>query len=323
MTKDVVHNALHVEEREQLLFARRFSPSVAKELNKHALYLAMGKTSASVQLRFLRNGPATLTLKRFSASLLSRPGQIDFSKRYGGALDLSETLDIEVDGVLSHNRLKNGTIRFNEGEEITIHLPNHHEVGWTLEGSIEPIENDAETILCLGDSIIQGVGVHHSSEGLCTRLGSILGMDVLNQGLMGTLVNPKMIVPLEKAIDYVLLGYGTNDWSLRTDKAEFVEDMDELFSRLRTLYPCQPIILLTPLYRADHDRTRPLGSFEEIGSILGEVASRHENVTVLDGAALSLHDQFDDGFLHPNARFIEHLAHQIADRFPSGTGSRS
>ena len=83
MMKDVVHNALHVEEREQLLFARRFSPSVAKELNKHALYLAMGKTSASVQLRFLRNGPAALTLKRFSASLLSRPGQIDFSKRYG------------------------------------------------------------------------------------------------------------------------------------------------------------------------------------------------------------------------------------------------
>jgi len=323
MMKDVVHNALYVEERDRLFFARRFSPSVAEELNRHALYQAMGRTSASVQLRFLRNGPVTLTLKRFSASLLSGPGQIDFSGRYGRRLDLSETLDIEVDGTLSHNRLKNGVIRFNEGEEITIHLPNHHEVGWILEGSIEPVENTAETLLCLGDSIIQGVGVHRSSEGLCTRLGSILEMNVLNQGLAGTLVNPRMVVPLEKAIDYVLLGYGTNDWSLREDKADFIEDVNELFIRLRTLYPHQPIVLLTPLYRADHDRIEPLGSFEEIGSILGEAASRHKNVTVLDGAALSLHDQFDDGFLHPNARFIEHLAHQIADRFPSGTGSRS
>ena len=321
--KEMVHNALFVEKRDQLLFARRFSPSVAKELGRHALYQAMGKTSASVQLRFLRTGPATLTLKRFPASLRSRPGQIDFARRYGRPLNLSETLDIEVDGMLFHNPLRNGVIRFNEGEEITIHLPNHHEVGWILEGSVEPVERNTGTLLCLGDSIIQGVGVHHGSEGLCTRLGSILEMEVLNQGLVGTLVNPRMVVPLEKVIDSILIGYGTNDWSLREDRSEFIEDVDELFSRLRTLYPHQPIVLLTPLYRADHDRIQPLGSFEEIGTILGEAASRYENVTVLDGVSLSLRDQFDDGFLHPNSHFIEHLARQVADRFPSGSGSLS
>ncbi|NLZ77404.1 MAG: SGNH/GDSL hydrolase family protein [Spirochaetales bacterium] len=321
--REIVHNALFVEERDRLHFARRFSPSVETELQRHALYQAMGRTSASVQLRFLRTGPVTLTIKRFSASLRSRPGQIDFSRRYGGPLNLSETLDIEVDGLLFHNPLRTGVIRFTEGEEITIHLPNHHEVGWTLEGSFEPVERKAGTLLCLGDSIIQGVGVHHGSEGLCTRLGSILEMEVLNQGLAGTLVNPRMVVPLQKKIDCILLGYGTNDWSLREDRNAFIDDVRQLFARLRALYPLQPIVLVTPLYRADHDRIRPLGSFEEIGSILGEAASRFENVTVLDGVSLSLRDRFDDGFLHPNAHFIAHLARQVADRFPSGTGSRS
>lgn len=321
--KNIVHNALRVEEDNQLFFAKRFSPSVDEELGKHPLYTAMGKTSASVQLRFIRTGGVKLTIKRFASSLLPKEGQINFAERYGRPLDLSETLDIEVDGLLFHNPLKEGVINFTEGEEITIYLPNHHEVGFTLEGSFEPVEKKKHTLLCLGDSIIQGVGVHHSSEGLCTQLGSLLDLNVLNQGLAGSLLNPKMVVPLQLPIDYILLGYGTNDWSLRSDQDEFIADAKELFANLDRIYPHQRIIVLTPLYRKDHEKIQSFGPFERVGELLGEISSTYENVTLLDGVTLSLRDQFDDGFLHPNATFITHLAHQLADRFPVKTEPRS
>lgn len=311
-----VHNALRVEEKDGLFFARRFPDAVTGQLAAHALYEAMGRSSASVQLRLYRRGKVTLTLQRFSASLLPKKGQLNFAERYGRPLDLSESLDIDVDGMLFHNPLTSGVTHITEGEEITIHLPNHHEVGFTLEGSFEPIPFHQETLLCLGDSIIQGVGVHHSSEGLCSQLGQILGMNVLNQGLAGSLLNPKLVVPLASQVDYILLGYGTNDWSIREDKEEFRKDAELLFANLRSLYPHQPIIVLTPLYRGDHASVRPFGRFEEVGEILNDRAVTYENVTLIDGVTLSLRDQFDDGFLHPNSTFITHLAQALGDRFP-------
>ena len=318
---DLAHNALSYrmldEGYVQLL---RFNDSDNEPFTSHPLYRAMAKTSASVCLRFVTKSEAVLEIRRYNPSLLVKAGEqaLDFASLYGRPLDLSETLDVSVDGVLSHRPLASGRIAFEAGHDVAVHLPLHHQVGIRIEGNVEPVAKPARTLVLLGDSIVQGVGIHHPSQNLGGRIGSLLGVQVLNQGLAGAMINAKFVQKLEMAspVSSILISLGTNDWTIRETLAEIRGEMFALLGRVRKFYPKVPVLLLTPLYRTDILQNKPMGTFGQLTQALVQATKCFPAVEVADGLSLSLRDAYDDQFLHPDQKGIAFLAKTLAPLIP-------
>ncbi len=316
----LAHNALSVERLEDGYYcALRFSKEQEPVYNSHPLYRAMAKTSASVCLRFQTLTDVTIHLKRYNQSLLPKKGEqvIDFASLYPHELDLSETIDLLYAGKdVVHFPLRSEQISIKKGNQVSIYLPMHHKTGFKIEGSVQPIAKNEKTLLCIGDSIIQGVGVHHPSVALCEQLSSLKGMQVINQGLAGALVNPKLIQKLDMPIHNILVALGTNDWSIRENLADLRGEMFALLGRIRKFYPRVPVTVLTPLWRADIQQTQNMGSFSEMQKTLEYATYCFPRVRVANGLSLSLRDAYDDGFIHPEERGIRFLAKGLVSQFP-------
>lgn len=314
---DLAHNALAYRVLEegyvQLL---RFNDSDNEPFASHPLYRAMAKTSSSVCLRFVTKGETMVNLKRYNQSLLAKAGEqvLDFASLYGRPLDLSETLDVSIDGVLSHRLLSSGPLAFGAGHEIAVHLPLHHQIGVKIAGNVEPVAKPARTLLLLGDSIVQGVGIHHPSQNLASRLGSLLGVQVINQGLIGAIINAKLVQKLDLAstVSSILICLGTNDWTVKETLAEIRGEMFALLGRVRKFYPKVPVLLLTPLYRSDILQNKPMGSFSQLTQAMVQATRCFAAVDVADGLSLSLRDAYDDQFLHPDQKGVAFLAKSLA-----------
>ncbi|NLE15241.1 MAG: SGNH/GDSL hydrolase family protein [Spirochaetales bacterium] len=318
---ELAHNALSYRHLEDgYVQFLRFNESDGVPFNSHPLYRAMAKTSASICLRFTTQGKAVVHIKRYHQSLLAKRDDqvLDFAALYGRPLDLSESIDVSIDGKLSHHPLANGQLVFEENQEITIHLPLHHQVGVRLEGEVAPRPKQQRTLLLLGDSIIQGVGIHHPSQDLASRLGSLLGVQVINQGLAGAMINAKLVQKLELAepVASILVSVGTNDWTIRENLAEVRGEMFALLGRIRKFYPKVPVLLLTPLYRTDILQDKRMGSFKELTQAMVQATRCFAGVEVADGLSLSLRDAYDDQFLHPDHRGISFLAKSLAPLIP-------
>lgn len=314
---DLAHNAVTAEQLidgyVQLL---RFQESEGEPFSTHPLYRAMAKTSASVCLRFTAKSETVVHLKRYNQSLLAKSSDQgpDFASLYGRPLDITETVDVSVDGKLSYLPLTSGQISFAPHQKVAIHLPLHHQVGIRVEGNVEPIAKPSRTLLLMGDSIIQGVGIHHPCENLAEQLGSLLGVQVINQGLAGAMINAKLAQKLDLAspVASILICLGTNDWTVRETLAEIRGEMFALLGRIRKFYPKVPVLLLTPLYRSDILLDKPMGSFSQLSQALVQATRCFPNVQVADGLSLSLRDAYDDHFLHPDQKGIAFLAKALS-----------
>ncbi len=298
----------------------RFNDSDGEPFNSHPLYRAMAKTSASVCLRFTARSETVVRIKRYSQSLLAKSGDqvLDFAALYGRPLDLTETIDASIDGQLSHHPLASGEFACKADQVVAIHLPLHHQVGVSIEGEIDPEPKHTQTLLLIGDSIIQGVGIHHPSQALATQLGSALGVQVINQGLAGAMINAKVIqkLNLEQPVSSILVCLGTNDWTIRQNLAEIRGEMFALLGRIRKFYPKVPVLLLTPLYRTDILQDKRMGSFRELTQALVQATRCFPGVEVADGLSLSLRDAYDDQFLHPDYKGVTFLAKSLAPLIP-------
>lgn len=316
----LTHNALSVELLEDGYYcALRFSEEQEMGYNSHPLYRAMAGTSASVCLRFHTLTDVTVHLRRYSQSLLPKKGEqvIDFASLYPRQLDLSETIDLLYEGKdMIHLPLQSDQISIEKGNMVSLYLPMHHRVGFCIEGDAQPIEKKEKTLLCIGDSIVQGVGIHHPSLALCERLSSLKGVQVINQGLAGALVNSRLIQKLDIPIHGILVALGTNDWSIRENLADLRGEMFALLGRIRKFYPSVPVTVLTPLWRADIQHTQKMGSFAEMQKTIEYATYCFPHIRVANGLSLSLRDAYDDGFIHPDEKGIRFLAKGLAAQLP-------
>lgn len=308
----LAHNALSVELLEDGYYcALRFAKEQEPGYSTHPLYRAMAKTSASVCLRFQSLSDVTIHLKRYNQSLLPKKGEpvIDFTTLYPHALDLSETFDLIYAGNdVVHLPLQSDQIPIAKGNLVSLYLPMHHQIGFRIEGAVQPVAKEGKTLLCIGDSIVQGVGVRHPSASLCEQLSSLKGVQVINQGIAGALVNSKLIQKLDIPIHSILVALGTNDWSIRETLADLRGEMFALLGRIRKFYPLVPVTVLTPLWRSDIQQTQSMGSFSEMQKTLEYTTYCFPRVRVVNGLSLSLRDAYDDGFIHPDERGIRFLA---------------
>lgn len=315
-----IHNTLSLsQDKEGYYHLQRFTDSQRQGIGTHALYRAMSKTSSGCSLRFLtRASSLSFRCKRFNQSLLRKDGDIefDFPRLYGRKMDMRDYFDLVIDDVLVESLpLRTGEIVATWENtkktlmKVELFFPLTHQVGikdFSCDDGIKALERPLSSLLVLGDSIVQGVGSESPSVALSPRLAFLSGLDVINQGLMGSLFNPDIVEELDAPlpISKIIVGYGTNDWVLRPSLSELEEVVGALLTRLFELYPTREILLLSPLWRSDLEIDRTMGSFSQMSGSIQKVSKAFPLVTFVDCLTCIDHNSevFADGFLHPNKK---------------------
>jgi len=323
------HNTLSLsQDNEGYCHLQRFTDSQRESIGTHALYRSMSKTSSGCSLRFLTRGSSlSFRCKRFNQSLLRKEGdiEVDFPKLYGQKMELHDYFDLVIDSVLLESLpLRTGEIvaTWENVEktlvDVELFFPLTHQVGikdFACDEPMKALGRPRSSILVLGDSIVQGVGSESPSVALSPRLASLSGLDVINQGLMGSLFNPDVVQELEteRPISKIIVGYGTNDWVLRASLLELEEVVESLLIRLFALYPTSEVLLLSPIWRSDWQVDRAMGSFSQMSEAIRKVSRLFPWVTFIDCLSCIDHTQefFADGVLHPNKKGFSFYARAL------------
>ena len=226
-------------------------------------------------------------------------------------------IDVEIDGVLRatlrddrpHNPIRLRLFQCEESSRwrhIRIYLP--HGLVLRLErlllapgAQALPLSRPRSRLLCLGDSITQGlnaVSPYHTYPSLLARS---LGAELLNQGMTAHVLEPALVpIGLTPAPDLVTVAYGTNEWAEGWTVPEMRQALAASLARLGELVPCGvPVVVISPIWRTDADEERPGG---RLASFAGEIEAAAADLGAVPVAGLRLvphvDSYFDDG-AHP------------------------
>lgn len=208
-------------------------------------------------------------------------------------------------------------------QRVTVYLPYHARIivdrFEVAEGSVlEPAPLYDQNLLCLGDSITQGMNALHPSFTYAVQLSRHLGMNLLNQGVSGYVFDANTIDPeLPYKPDLITVAYGTNDWATRPNHDDFEQHARAYLDKLDKVYPEVPIAILSPIWRRESVEAKPAGEFGSIHRTLyrlyEDLKARHRaSVTYIDGWKLvpAFEEFFADG-LHPTDEGFLHMALNI------------
>jgi lysophospholipase L1-like esterase len=198
-------------------------------------------------------------------------------------------------------RTQNGAAR------LTIYLPYTanlvlKEMALQEGSSLEIPPRPGKRILCLGDSITQGMSAVRASAVYPTQLARFMGMSLLNHGIGGFTFDPESVDPaLDFAPDIITEAYGINDWSSFPSAEHFEEKCSGFFARLTSVYKNSKIIAVTPLWNTRTHETTKVGTQDFVAEKIRDICRPYENVTVVNGHEMvpNIPDFFSDG-IHPN-----------------------
>lgn len=207
-------------------------------------------------------------------------------------------------------------------QRLTLYLPHNAElvlqaVRFPEGAEVQEAPRHARRILCLGDSITQGMDARRPSSIYPVLISRALDAELLNQGVGGYVFAEELLdAELPYRPDVITVAYGTNDWGRHESIASFERACGGFFAKLAEIYPSTPVYALTPLWRADQDKPRPLGAFADVSAAIWRVAGAYGNVTLIDGSALIPHrtELFGDAHLHPNEEGFLHMAMNMLQR---------
>lgn len=160
----------------------------------------------------------------------------------------------------------------------------------------------SKKLLAFGDSITQGYDTLRPSHHHVSRLGLALDAAVYNKALGGAVSFPELARakdPFDP--DYILVAYGTNDWSKITLE-DFLARYRALLEAIHTNYPSAQVFLITPIWRKDCEQPKPFGPFHSVEQHIRTLAADYPGYHVIPGYDLVPHDSsfFADLRLHPN-----------------------
>jgi len=165
-----------------------------------------------------------------------------------------------------------------------------------------------KTLLAFGDSITQGFDILRPFHHHVARLARELGAQEFNKAIGGTIAFPEMArMKDEIDPDYILVGYGTNDWGL-SDEAFFAQQYRAMLEAICDNYPGVPVFAITPIWRTPIDEIKQMGPFFTMEKNICAIAADFPDVTVISGLGLVPHEAryYADGCLHPNDAGFDH-----------------
>lgn len=190
-----------------------------------------------------------------------------------------------------------------------------HEVSLDDGAAVEAVKAEKKALV-FGDSITQGFDCLWPSSHYVHQLCDKLDADEYNNAIGGDKFAPASAACRDDfAPDYVIVGYGTNDWRNGT-VALFQENCREFFAVLNRNFPGVPVIVITPVWRADLETAQNVvdfGPIHEIEDYIRQVAAPYPNVTVIRGFELIPHEtrMYGDLRLHPNDEGFAHYGKNL------------
>ncbi len=206
---------------------------------------------------------------------------------------------------------------------ITIYLPHLLEIGIVNfevdeNATVKPVKKEDKLLLCLGDSITQGMDAKFPSSAYPVQIARELKMELLNQSVGGYVYNSKS---LDKDLyvnpNIVIVAYGTNDWNVCNDKVSLQNNINDYFNTLTAIYDPKIINVITPIWRYDIDESKAV-SFEELSGIIKKSALKYGITNVINGMNLLPHNlkfyagdtnihPSDFGFMHYTKNLLKNL----------------
>lgn len=309
------------------LSARRFTATQLDYFGKNGSWAIRAKCNAG----------QTIELRTCSRSLRLTAQITGAARSYFG-------LDIEIDGAirrsLRYDRMKNPVNlelpmehgRPGELHDVRIHVPNVTSlrfIGLEVadEAQVQPLPRRPRQLLCLGDSITQGMCAVSPASTYTVQLARLVDAELLNQGVGGHVFDPDALDPaLPWRPDLITVAYGTNDWAAGCTTHDVREALAQFVARLRGIYPPPtPVAVISPVWRQDWREPKPggdLASFAE--AILETAAASDDAVRPIDGFRLVPHDAvyFADG-AHPNELGFMHYALNLWRQLQDCSGDAS
>ncbi len=157
-------------------------------------------------------------------------------------------------------------------------------------------------MLVFGDSISAGFDALYTSRRYVAQLASYMGVDEYNKCIGGERYCPDLAALRDDFTpDYILVAYGTNDWSSTTPET-FHANVKAFFEQLDIHYPGVKTFVVTPIWRVNYQMERPFSSFFEIEEGIRAAVAGRASTYVFRGFDYVPHsvDYFGDYGLHPN-----------------------
>lgn len=230
------------------------------------------------------------------------------------------TDDMPLDYTLAQLPLGDFTKTFDLGDgmkDVCIFLP------WSVCTAIRSLELDdgavivpmkpRHKLLAYGDSITQGYDAKHPSNKYVTKLALALDAEECNKAIGGEEFYPPMArLEAGSEPDFIVVSYGTNDWSHST-RERLVQRCTDFYAILSAKYPKAEIFALTPIWREDWQLKKEVGPFHDVEAIIREAVKDLPNVTVIRGFDHVPKDisYFADLRLHPNDAGFDHYFNNL------------
>ncbi|MGL4737303.1 MAG: phosphotransferase, partial [Cellulosilyticaceae bacterium] len=236
-----------------------------------------------------------------------------------------------VESLVEPDLSKGGNICYTKkgaGEVvIEIYLPhncNTYIARLEVEGLVY-VEETRQTLLCLGDSITQGMDAKMPSRTYPVQLERGLGMQLVNQGIGGYIFDADALLDVVKIKpDCITVAYGTNDFKKIEALSMIQQRVEAFMKRLSDVKGYAKVYILTPLWRLDHCVTpEQKDKFFKVGQLICEAAAPYD-FTVIDGLKLMPHEAclFADG-LHPHEAGFDVLSQNLLERVSSELASEA
>ena len=322
--RTVVTGAVRFREEDGLLRLFRFTEE-QEELYRVTNADFYTKTFASSGMRFqFRTDSRTLSLRAVPGKGSSRSFfsfDVFVDGEMVGYVDNYSHAPLPEDYIPTPFSMEeiSGTVSLGDGiKTVTVYLP------WSVSIAVRELSLDdgafvepvkaAKKLLVFGDSITQGYDALRPSERYISRLADALGAEEINKAIGGEQFFPALAkLPESFTPDYVVVAYGTNDWSHAESSEAFCRACRDFYETVSRRYPAARIFAITPIWRKDMNEYRPFGAFANAENYIREAVSDLENVTVIRGFDFVPKDTayFSDGFLHPNDEGFRHYARNL------------
>ncbi|HZG85856.1 SGNH/GDSL hydrolase family protein [Paenibacillus sp.] len=306
-----IKNAIDVHRMDDALVPLRFSKSQMAYFEPTP-YKFRSRNAAGICLDFMTDSP--FFRMRFRAKV--KPGTSE--RLYFDILADGQLVDFPAVPIAdkgSGDWTAELPVRAGEPRRITVYLPYQAEIAIehmeVAQGALwEPAKPYGKNLLCLGDSITQGMNAAHPSSTYAVLLSRALDMNLLNQAVSGYVFDAGTIDPeLPYRPDLITIAYGTNDWTVRESAEQLEERAAAYIRKVTATYPGVPVTVLSPIWRSDCAEAKRTGEFAAIYDMLERVCRGLEQVRLVSGMTLAPHHPafFADG-LHPNDEGFLHMA---------------
>jgi lysophospholipase L1-like esterase len=207
----------------------------------------------------------------------------------------------------------------NEPRRVEVFLPQAsvltvQDVRLSPGAFAAPVKNRASRrLLCLGDSITQGLESRNPAGTYPVRLARLLDAELLNQGVGGHMFDPDSFDPeLPFEPDLITIAYGVNDWMKDVPAAEIEYRARQYMEKVCARYANVPVLAITPIWHHGEKRAKAAGSLGDVRSLISRVVSGFAQARVVDGAQLVPNMQylFEDG-VHPTEEGFAHYAAEL------------